>query len=117
MSQHTPGPWTYTFEENGGYDGLEAAFHIVAGAQRLAEIGVDNYVPVDASDDRELQYKLRHARNPEAESDARLMAAAPDLLAALRDVVGQGPRYAPGDVRNAVYDRARALLARVDGAA
>lgn len=48
------------------------------------------------------------------EADARLIAAAPEMLALLRelaDAIGQADRGEPD-----VEDRARALLARIDGA-
>ena len=50
-------------------------------------------------------------------ADARLIALAPELAEALRAVVTQGHRYAEGDVRRGVYESARALLAKLDGAA
>lgn len=58
MSEHTPGPWTF-----------ESGF-IVSSAGRIADVG-----GVDASFDPET-----------AEADGRLIAAAPDLLAALKAI-------------------------------
>lgn len=61
MSAHTPGPWKV--ED----DGREVVVYAVEGSCRVASIELDNL------DDR--SHALR---------DARLIAAAPDLLAALK---------------------------------
>ena len=62
MSAHTPGPWKV--ED----DGREVVVYAVEGSCRVASIELDNL------DDR--SHALR---------DARLIAAAPELLAALKD--------------------------------
>lgn len=63
MSAHTPGPW------KAEDDGREVVVYAVEGSCRVASIELDNL------DDR--SHALR---------DARLIAAAPDLLAALKRV-------------------------------
>lgn len=76
MSAHTPGPWAVWVGE--GYDDSIAIAGNPTGAlggmRKLALINLD-YRPSRASIDR-------------ANADARLMAVAPDLLAALTALVG-----------------------------
>jgi len=95
MSKHTPGPWTFVHE--GGIDG--------------------GYF-IDAKEDVVV---LPRGRLNEA--DARLIAAAPDLLAALRAIVNKAhPRadYLNGDATHYIgpkelVDAARAAIAKAEG--
>lgn len=50
--------------------------------------------------------------------DARLIAAAPELLAALKGIVDQPPIYGMGslEARDIRRESARALIARIEGA-
>jgi hypothetical protein len=66
MSAHTPGPWTCFYKHK--YDEWHVSVPVSEGTMKLALF--DDGV---------------RSENPEA--DARLIAAAPDLLAALRDAV------------------------------
>lgn len=95
MSKHTPGPWFVREPDNGIYDTDDEIANVVArgpyGLNTLAE-------------DVEL-------------ADARLIAAAPDLLETLRDIVAvyahvinRGPR------ESALLTRARAAIAKATGA-
>jgi hypothetical protein len=61
--QHTPGPWTWERDDSGWADVL---------------VGAGGAVVIDADD----------TVSPVLEDDARLIAAAPDLLAALEEFVG-----------------------------
>jgi len=77
MSKHTPGPWTA--EPNGGDDDDMRRLYICTdmGARTaLAEA-----------------YSVDHG-DPEA--NARLIAAAPDLLAALKEIIAGAKRGFPG---------------------
>ena len=88
MREHTPGPWKWSVEytDNGGrYDCLTAA----NGEEIIGENGsVDEY-------------------------HKALIAAAPDLLASVRELT----RCAPADdsAASAVYARARAAIAKAKG--
>ena len=95
MSAHTPGPWVVS--------GLDPH---VAGPMRIL-ILAGAAVP-------QLQAVARIVdRGPEAEPNARLIAAAPELLAALRDAVA-----ALGGIHSDhVSDSVRAAIAKADGAA
>ena len=89
MSKHTPGPWTFVHE--GGIDG--------------------GYF-IDAKEDVVV---LPRGRLNEA--DARLIAAAPDLLAALKRMEIADRKQAAGEIydySNAVLE-ARAAIAKAEG--
>ena len=81
MSKHTPGPWTFVHE--GGIDG--------------------GYF-IDAKEDVVV---LPRGRLNEA--DARLIAAAPDLLAALKAVMEAAEKWSPA------IDQGRAAIAKAEG--
>lgn len=85
MSKHTPGPWKWTGQ----------AVTVPSG-QRLLVNGVS--LPLG-----------NHADSEEADANARLIAAAPDLLEALKGVV------AVADRKTDEFDRARAAIANATG--
>lgn len=91
MSGHTRGPWKVT---DIGFDGFE----VEDGAGRVvAQAAMIN--PVRRRED-----------NDERRANARLIAAAPDLLAALREVLEHS------DCRSvAALRAARAAIARAEG--
>jgi hypothetical protein len=68
MTKHTPGPWFYNQDE-GGFQGHN--------------VNVADQVIADIPDD-----------NPNAAHDARLIAAAPDLLEELKTLVAGAQHYA-----------------------
>lgn len=87
MSAHTPGPWTVEFAEHGGYDCMTDAFCIgarVGGGwpAPIAKLDLSHYGQSQRS--REVLPMSRQL----AEANARLIAAAPDLLAALKVAEG-----------------------------
>lgn len=103
-SAHTPGPWTT----------------IVAGV-----LGDQHLVCVDKPGRLDPVCVMEHA-HPKAEANACLIAAAPDLLEALRAIEDQSvfnqPRYAEDSDTDyflrcfgAVKNRARAAIAKATG--
>ena len=80
---HTPGPWFVLIDDDG------CPLEIVLAGDH------DMRIAVPASD------------GPLA--NARLIAAAPELLAALREVI------AVSDRKTEIYDRARAAIAKAEG--
>lgn len=88
MSAHTPGPW----ELDEGDDGDN--FTIRADGEFVTRLTKSRY-----TDDR---------RDPEAYANAALIAAAPDMLAALRDLLGyvggwdSAPDHPCGKARDAI---------------
>lgn len=97
MFEHTPGPWIYVgTDPNEGWDGYR-----IVGESRVGwgDIGT---VTGPQSD-------------PSAAADARLIAAAPELLEVLTVLVGGhrtgGTRYVSGDL----IAQARAVIAKATG--
>jgi hypothetical protein len=89
-TQHTPGPWTIA-------NGHDARVYLIDDARGHA---VGELVYADA-------------RKP---ADARLIAAAPDLLAALRKLIGAIDRLPGNNPLDGLADEARAAIARATGA-
>lgn len=105
MSAHTPGPWRSTFR---GMDkGSSWASRIPYAIER--ELGNAVQPIADLCD------------QPQAEANARLIAAAPDLLAALQalddyvcnNLTGEYPTGV--DVDSAEFKAARAAIAKATG--
>jgi hypothetical protein len=69
MSKHTPGPWG------------------VGSAPRSAHTNKDKCLYIHGADPYAMVCELGSEKHPEHQANARLIAAAPDLLAALRDVL------------------------------
>ena len=86
---HTPGPWRVTQERNATVPG-----HTNIGAGDYGSIASTSY---------------RRPSLEENEANARLIAAAPELLALLVE----WPVNMPASEWNAWHDRRRALLARI----
>lgn len=92
MTNHTPGPWTakpWTYE-----NGKRTVCTIQTDTDAIAQV-LDLWCPDD--------------RTAEKEANARLIAAAPDLLAALRAVIRVADRATDE------FDQARAALAKAEG--
>jgi hypothetical protein len=92
-AQHTPGPWRIS-------DGVSSHVYLIDGR-------------IDGQSSAVAEIVFAHARNP---ADARLIAAAPDLLAALRDVLRIATAASIGVSGNQPrLDRARAAIAKAEG--
>lgn len=92
-TKHTPGPWTYGRVRLGqGFaEWIVTAIHHERGRSNVLIAGdTQNHTPSD-----------------EAEANARLIAAAPDLLEAVRDMISDH-----GDLSEATLAFARAALAK-----
>ena len=90
MSAHTPGPWAYRPSNNG---------HFIAG------IGENSGYLAEVRQCRSKQ---------DIRADARLIAAAPEMLEALKEIIAA----ADGDGRNrldASFATARAAIAKAEG--
>lgn len=99
MSAHTPGPWELDHGEDGDN------FTIRADGEFVTRLTKSRY-----TDDR---------RDPEAYANAALIAAAPDLLAALKSLADEyGPNagsMAIGSPRRELWRAAGAAIARAEG--
>lgn len=100
VTQHTPGPWK--FDRNN--DGL-IAFRIAGNGLILADALFKN--------------TIEHApQRTEAEANARLIAAAPELLEKLQELVGlicSMPGYEERDVTVEDCDAAKEAIAKAEG--
>jgi len=86
---HTPGPWVYYYEKIGNQ-------HIVwSDNSRIVSLSM----------------------NDDAESNARLIAAAPDLLAVLQDLQESAGYWSEYDVPIGIVDRINAAIAKAAGGA
>ena len=93
MSKHTPGPW---FVDH------KSPFLVRAGddidGRHIAHIGPANYTP----------------RFDVDEPNAKLIAAAPDLLEALYEIINDGGKFV---MTNETHRKARAAIAKARGEA
>lgn len=100
MSTHTPGPWAVSIDDTGGnFSGWPS---VQAAPER------DVSVVHRAGFKQEFWGDLSQR---ECLANARLIAAAPDLLAALKAVVSVADR------KTTEFDQARAAIAKAEGAA
>jgi hypothetical protein len=99
MSQHTPGPWQYDYSPN--HSGINPSFLVMAG---------DHTVVAEVERDSE-----RGVRGGIVEANARLIAAAPDLLSAaqlVRDCL-----YEQGLSTHACLGPLESAIAKAEGRA
>lgn len=110
---HTPGPWRAVFDPMGGYDCLSDAWQIRANnnPEPVAAVDLRGYSATlygrgsDACAIRDQAYAT-------ATANARLIAAAPELLACLLDVLD-----ADGDLYAMEFDRYRDAIIKATGEA
>lgn len=112
MSAHTPGPWEIS-ESARIYDDSPAI------VWRDPDRGPDKTIAtIHADDTKEIaDGAIVESLSPEQEANARVIAAAPDLLSvveALAAAVGQGGRPSPARVV-ALGEAARAAIAKARG--
>lgn len=100
-ADHTPGPWTYDFSPEPGH---ASEFMVVGpGNAVLAYVGAD---------------EARDVVGPTVEANARLMAAAPELLTALKVIYATCVERAANDARgdwDGLAFEAEQAIARVEG--
>ena len=99
MTMHTKGPWEVVEHPHAICVRTESPSKTKYGASRYAVIG-----GFDSNDRAQLE---------EARANARLIAAAPDLLEALKDMVGLVELMCPFD--GPQQRKARATIARATG--
>lgn len=115
VAQHTPAPWELTADEEGWTIRMDSA---------LADTGhwqVQHRIELEWGDTYEEEGD--NSQYEEAEANARLIAAAPDLLAALKLHVGKSGHTAQCPGLNTTFDdcskrctATRAAIARATGA-
>ena len=104
MSKHTPGPWAYA---------LEYGPNITEPPRITTVARCANYVIGLPSDYPGGNYRDGDPSGDE-EADARLIAAAPDLLDALRHIEGVAMADEPRDLPGIAHT-ARAAIAKATG--
>lgn len=101
MNKHTPGPWSFkAYPED--HDCLVPSLSVWVSAdgwEQFAHVATGNNI--DGND-------------PEGIANARLISAAPDLLAALQTLCSM--RDMSSDQLTAAWDAARAAIAKATGA-
>ena len=74
---YTKGEWIVEFDDHGGYDCMTSAYDILIKAREydpIATLDTGDYADTEGS----------HGKSIEAEANARLIAAAPDMYEALK---------------------------------
>jgi hypothetical protein len=102
-------PWTVEFNENGGYDAMGAGYEVY-DAEGDDVVTVETYWWLEhgASD------AARHAENPDAARIANLIAAAPEMLVALEELLALVNQIcAHGDIQGPGSDELNVKLNRV----
>jgi hypothetical protein len=102
MSKHTPGPWILCFQD----DDAEPSAGVVFATEQL----VGGRIPSTNWDDA-VAYCGRNHLNHEVYANARLIAAAPELLEALRDIVAKADRLGHDSPE---LGKARAAIAKTE---
>jgi len=101
-TRHTPGPWAVYDGQWGDHSATEGGgFQIIMGPYdggAIRSINLINYA--------DGQYEFDKGYD-EAKANARLIAAAPELLEALTEILVTEPA-----VKGAVYERAKAAIAK-----
>jgi hypothetical protein len=109
-STHTPGPWTPCFTI---YDGAKTSFHIAAFPHGSCKPVAECAQP--------LSTMIDHWTSAEIEANAHLIAAAPELLNSLQEVVRicEEMRYIVGLGKNQLerIERAKSVIAEAKGLA
>ena len=92
-TKFTPGPWNVEFDDTGGYDSMSAGYRIGAPDyhREVCTVEVDSW-RFDKPE-MSLDWDDYHAENESAAADAALIAAAPDMYAALEDVTNDLEAY------------------------
>ncbi len=101
-TEHTPGPWTVAWNEDRKWCGVDCGDRADPHRAEVCSVCLEN---VEIDDDTQAWER--------AKADARLIAAAPDLLAALQGML-EHARDACALIPEHAFARARAALARVN---
>jgi hypothetical protein len=116
VSAHTPGPWMIDLETANSTDPLVMELLVVAKCPRdKQEFIVAEVYGIDAAGDHDER----------SQANARLIAAAPELLGALRALLSVAPARAPAagllvgaeEKHSAAIKAARAAIAKATGGA
>lgn len=95
-TKHTPGPWELKMPKGN------------RPSARISGDGWEDFAKVFTRTTFEGESKLHDCE--EGEANARLIAASPELLEALKEIV-----HITGDRKTVEFDRARAAIAKAEG--
>ena len=118
MTKHTPGPWTILESDDTGWGGFVSV--VADGAPDLA-VAVCYHGGGDSPSGTHAEWSEDSCAESRAvaESNARLIASAPDLLSALEMAVATieriAPKHGPFSSVDGTLSVARAALARAEG--
>ncbi len=102
MSAHTPGPWKAVALDTGArIQSDETNFK----GRPVAWVGPNDTIQLPGG-------KVMERMDAEAKANARLIAAAPDLLEALRNILEIGKRDTSNPKYDGYFEAARAVLAK-----
>ena len=118
-AQHTPGPWTYEGDHTHRQFNIRMLGHLIGTRDEAKHICTVNNLP---------SHVLANRDAGAAEANARLIAAAPDMLEALRAIATymrgdlttddfKSLRLKRGDMTGNVRRIAENVLTRIDGEA
>lgn len=102
QAQYTPGPWTYESDHTHRQFNIRMLGHLIGTRDEAKHICTINNLP---------SHVLANRDPSIAEANARLIAAAPDLLEALEDLVNSFEKHRP----KAYWDAARTAIAKAKG--
>ena len=109
QTKHTPGPWTAFIE---GQEQQFGASHSICAGKHLACIAE---VPLSCDASTSGEDGMTVIGHDEAIANARLIAAAPELLEALRRCIGSLRAVSPGGDGDPDVEFARAAVSKAIG--
>jgi hypothetical protein len=107
--KHSPGPWTYEGDHTHRQFNIRMLGHLINTKDEAKHVCTVNNLP---------RHVLQNRDPSIAEANARLIAAAPDMLALLSDLTTAWDASRLGDGgHHAMIRRAHAIITRVEGGA
>jgi hypothetical protein len=107
MAKHTPGLWKIEEEYFPGIDSVDPPFTIILFGYAEEDCGIRGRTPEEIW--------IISFSAAKAQANARLIAAAPDLLAALKNIIQIGKRDMSNPKYDGYFEAARAAIAKAEG--
>lgn len=103
--KHTPGPWTYEGDHTHRQFNIRMLGHLIGTRDEAKHICTVNNLP---------PHILANREQSTAEANARLITAAPDLLAALVELDAWAMNESGADYPNGTFEVVRAAIAKAE---